>query len=46
MYVKYTNRVGDSLPDYYREMVADKRLTLLPSENADNPYRSSSVLPR
>lgn len=46
VYSKYTNRVGDSLLDYYRKMIADKRLTPLPSENADNPCRSSSDLPR
>lgn len=46
MYSKYTNRVGDSLLDYYRKMIADKRLTPLLSENADNPCRSSSDLPR
>ena len=31
MYSKYTNRVGDSLLDYYRKMIADKRLTPPPS---------------
>ena len=46
VYAKYTNRVGESLLDYYRKMIADKRLTPLPSENADNPCRSSSDLPR
>ena len=46
MYSKYTNRVGDSLLDYYRKMIADKRLTPLPSENADNPWTMSSDLPR
>lgn len=30
----------------YRKMIADKRLTPLLSENADNPCRSSSDLPR